>query len=417
MRCQSTPESLSNMLYDCSDVAVDGSRTCMVFCSGISAGMINCNATNGWDSFTCPSVYLTRSCGDNSDGQLGLGLTISSLNDAQGIVDKEFVSIQAVGAGGTALTKDNKVYGWGRMGSYSNSPILLLSPTEPVTKLVCGYSACGFITNGEVYTWGYNNHGQLMDGTKTETTAPSKALLLNHPTTGVAPVVVDLFTSTNSFYMKADDNRILCSGASGSGQCDGGVTTSADTYQRWWSTSFIPDEITSLEGKHYNFLAITASKNVYSLGSNYDGGMCQLAGSSATTPYQVTHSDIDGHAISAVSGRYNSGIVTDTGKVFTCGIGGGLGTGLGSADSSEPVDVTSAFPEVITTVSGSEHYKTASLFHGANTDVYVVDSLTKICKTSFTLGVPQVVLENFKKRPIVEARVGTAFAIAIFEDN
>ena len=61
--------------------------------------------------FSLHASDLTRSCGDNSDGQLGLGLTISSLNDAQGIVDKEFVSIQAVGAGGTALTKGEGVNG------------------------------------------------------------------------------------------------------------------------------------------------------------------------------------------------------------------------------------------------------------------------------------------------------------------
>ena len=42
---------------------------------------------------------------------------------------------------------------------------------------------------------------------------------------------------------------------------------------------------------YFLILICQASKNVYSLGSNYDGGMCQLAGSSATTPYQVCKLD------------------------------------------------------------------------------------------------------------------------------
>lgn len=84
-----------------------------------------------------------------------------------------------------ALTTDGKVYAWGnnyfgQLGTGGlkslNQPRLLDSlDGEKIVDISCGDNFSGAVTqNGDLYTWGFGNEGQLGHGDKSDQLLPRK---------------------------------------------------------------------------------------------------------------------------------------------------------------------------------------------------------------------------------------------------
>lgn len=87
-----------------------------------------------------------------------------------------------------------------------------------ITKLALGqYHSCALTSDGAVWCWGYNNYGQLGDGTTTMRTVPK-----------VVPGLVgitEIAGSWDSVCAQKGDGTVLCWGWNGSGNLGEGTTT------------------------------------------------------------------------------------------------------------------------------------------------------------------------------------------------
>jgi alpha-tubulin suppressor-like RCC1 family protein len=128
-----------------------------------------------------------RCWGFNDGGQLGNNTGYSSfatpqvvLNDAGNRPLKNVIAIAVGGDTSCALLATHQVRCWGANGSgqagtglpgNAQLPKLVRNPAgtgplQNVTQISVGWSTtCARLSNGQVRCWGYNNHGQVGDGT------------------------------------------------------------------------------------------------------------------------------------------------------------------------------------------------------------------------------------------------------------
>ena len=131
------------------------------------------------------SLYMW---GNNGCGQLGDGTT-----DNKTRPHRVASNIQSVKLGSnyiTAISKDGGLYTWGdnhngQLGNGttidSSSPIKIMN--DVVDCAGAGGGGCHTIAlkkDGTVYTWGWNYHGQLGDGTTTDRTSPVAIQIYDH---------------------------------------------------------------------------------------------------------------------------------------------------------------------------------------------------------------------------------------------
>jgi alpha-tubulin suppressor-like RCC1 family protein len=145
--------------------------------------------------------------GDNSSGQLGTsaGQTYTSFSSTP--VQVSGLSDVAAVAGGVgyslALRRDGTVWTWGRY-RYADRELQVVGPMgseaapqrvgelEGVTVIAAGgVHGLALAADGSVWGWGWNNSGQLGDGTRWDTAEPVRVNALH----GVRAIAAGLFHS------------------------------------------------------------------------------------------------------------------------------------------------------------------------------------------------------------------------------
>lgn len=139
-----------------------------------------------------PTGSVAIAWGDNSKGQVGIGLTntpismpVAVRNDG-GLAGKSIVMLAGGGNHTVALSVDGNVYTWGRNNSGqlgngtrsvsppfgSNAPVAVNLSGAMAGKAIISVAAgadfsAALSTEGQVFVWGENNSGQLGNGTVT----------------------------------------------------------------------------------------------------------------------------------------------------------------------------------------------------------------------------------------------------------
>ena len=158
------------------------SPAAITLASGVTATAI---AGGGAYSLAIGSNGKVYAWGFNSDGQLGNGTTTSSSTPVA-ITLASGVTATAIAAGAyhsLAIGSDGKVYSWGYNGggelgngttTSSSTPmaITLASGVTPRTIAAGTSHSLAIGSNGTVYAWGFNNNGQLGNGTTTMSLTP-----------------------------------------------------------------------------------------------------------------------------------------------------------------------------------------------------------------------------------------------------
>ena len=233
--------------------------------------------------------------GDNTYDQLGNGSTITGTATPVVVSLPTGVSPTAIAAGSAhnlVIGSDNKLYAWGnnlygQLGNGTNisstTPIVINLPNgaTPVAIKAGLFHSMAIGSDGKLYAWGYNNAGQLGNGTTG--TNSSIPVLVNLP----AGVVATNISGGGYFSLAyGSDGKFYAWGDNGYGEYGNGTTTSSSTPVAVSSLSgMTPSTIAT--GWFYS-MAIGQDGKLYSWGYNNEGELGNGSTTFRNTPGLVS---------------------------------------------------------------------------------------------------------------------------------
>lgn len=205
---KSSPTQVTSLGTTVADIAVGASYTC----ARKTEGSLWC-----W--------------GNNSYGQLGDGTTASKSSPVQVTALGPEVAEVALGTSHTCARKnDGSLWCWGfnNAGQLGDGTVISKSSPAQIAPGIAGVAAGGFYTcatksDGSLWCWGANGSGQLGDATTVDKPSPVQVSALG---SDVAQLVAG---NDHACVTKNGDGSLWCWGANGSGQVGDGTTDSPVT--------------------------------------------------------------------------------------------------------------------------------------------------------------------------------------------
>jgi alpha-tubulin suppressor-like RCC1 family protein len=263
----------------------------------------------------------------------------------------------SVGAGGhvCALTAQGGVKCWGlningQLGNgtttSSSTPVDVLGLTSGVAAIAAGYlHSCALTIAGAVKCWGINDTGQLGNGTLTNSSTPVDVVGLG---SGVA--AVDANGAGSCAITSA--GGLKCWGANDHGQLGNGTTTNSSTPV---DVSGLTSGVIAVNGGGSHTCALVTGGTVMCWGPNQYGELGNGKTTDSSVPVSVV--GLKGVLAVATGGYYQTCALTAAGGVKCWGynIYGAVGDGT-TENRSTPVDVHGLSSGVIAITShGAEH--------------------------------------------------------------
>jgi alpha-tubulin suppressor-like RCC1 family protein len=173
------------------------------------------------------SSGVVKECGDNAEGQLGDG----TLED-------------------------------------SDTPMVVIGlPKSPVVAISAGdFASTALTEDGEVWDWGSNTHGQLGNGTTTDSDVPVPVML---PDPATFVYQGGALASNGQSLAILSDGTIWGWGSDSNGQLGNGVTRR--TVAIPVRASELPDDVVAVATAGTGSVALTADGDVLGFGGNYEG--------------------------------------------------------------------------------------------------------------------------------------------------
>ena len=316
---------------------------------GVAAGFTYTKAVaGGYHVLAVGSDGIVYSWGANDHGQLGDGTTASRSKPqpVKGADGQPFKAVQ-VSAGAydsAAIDQQGRVYIWGSENNnytaYSTSklaPTLAKDPRGSGLGLHAAQVSLGwsFImakdTDGSLYTWGYDNYGQLGNGAATgeysTTYAADPAPVPDPGDTSKAFKAAQISAGANHALAISQDGTAWAWGYNDHGQLGDGTTTSrpspkqitdptnsSQAFQAVWISA----------GVHHS-LAVNQSDAAWAWGWNTDGQLGNGATSDQPTPTRVSSPAGQGKAdggltaARANAGRNHSLAIGQDGNAYAWG--------------------------------------------------------------------------------------------------
>lgn len=258
--------------------------------------------------------------GFNGNGSLGVGDAESTLEPKRiDVLCKKEIADIAYGMGPHILivTGEGDLYSWGH-GGYGQlghsegdkcTPVMVIMPTPTkVCKVACGsYHSLAITVDGELYSWGSNNCGQLGNGPNNQ---PTPRRITGH-LVSANKKVVSMSCGQSFSIALTEDGELYSWGYNGNGQLGLGSSSNQQSPQR----------VNGLQGKFIkkiacgmaHVLALTDTGTLYSWGANSYGqlGIGSTLNIAVPTEVQAEErwADIAGHHYTHISAA-----VTVTGK-------------------------------------------------------------------------------------------------------
>ena len=286
--------------------------------------------------------------GYNQRGELGNGTTTDSLwpvrvRASSGTLPP-FTAIAAGGASGYALDKDGNVWAWGDNnsgelgnGTTTNSPwpvrVRASSGTLPPFTAIAAGNRNGYALdeNGNVWAWGYNNSGQLGNGTTTNSPWPVRV----QASSGTLPPFAAIAAGSSTGYALDRDGGIWDWGDNYYGQLGNGTTTHSSWPVRVQGT--LPPSTAIAAGDSAAY-ALDEAGSIRAWGANNRGQLGNGTKTDSRWPVQVQASSGTLPPFTAVTGGHEMAFALDEdGRVWSWGdnVFGGLGNGT-TDDSMRP---------------------------------------------------------------------------------
>lgn len=263
------------------------SRSTPVDVTGLGSGV---TAIAAGDGHTCAlTTGRGLKCwGSNDSGQLGDGTTTNRYTpvDVTGLG----IGVTAIAAGQAhmcALTTTGvKCWGDNYFGELGDGTTTMRLTPADVTGLGIGLTAitaglhhtCGVTTDGGVKCWGDNYYGQLGDGTTTSSYTPSDVTGLGSGVTAVAGGGYHTCALTTG-------GGVKCWGWNNYGQLGDGTTTSRYTPS---DVTGLGSGVTEIATDLYHTCALNTGGGVKCWGVNYDGELGDGTITNRIAPVAVT---------------------------------------------------------------------------------------------------------------------------------
>jgi len=311
------------------------------------------HALSAGNSYTCALTAAggVKCWGHNFDGKLGDGTTTQRTTpvDVTGLTS----GVAAVAAGGEsacALTSAGGVKCWGDNGSGQLGDGTTAQRTTPVdvTGLTSGVAAvaatCALTAAGGLKCWGNNSRGQLGDGTTAQRTTPVDVTGL---TSGVAAVAAG-GPHTCALTIAGG---VKCWGYNERGQLGDGTTTQRNTPV---DVTGLTSGVAAVAEGDSHTCALTIAGGVKCWGYNAFGELGDGTTTDRTTPVDVTGLT-SGVAAVAAGSHYTCALTTAGGvKCWGSNERGRLGDGT-TTDRTTPIDVTGLTSGVAAVAAGLLH--------------------------------------------------------------
>jgi alpha-tubulin suppressor-like RCC1 family protein len=311
--------------------------------------------------------------GQNSYGQLGngTGTTLTTPTDITGhfnLIAGETITRVSLGfSHSSAITSEGRLFTWGfnnygQLGdgttTYKLNPTDImgrfsLGSDETIVSISLGHSHSIAITSeGRLFTWGWNQYGQVGDGTTTDRYTPTEITSQFISYTGETITGVSLAGSLSSAI--TSEGRLFIWGQNDYGQLGDGTTSSSSVPKHIVSErlnilqSLLPvtEEIAKYNNSSPSAVLMTSGR-LFTAGHNQYGNLGD--GTTINTKHYVEitdnfHLGENEYIIDITSS--NNGVLTSNGRIFTWGRNNEGQLGTGSKDFEphpNPIDITSNF--------------------------------------------------------------------------
>ncbi|HEW98585.1 MAG: RCC1 repeat- and reductase domain-containing protein [Candidatus Parabeggiatoa sp. nov. 3] len=242
-----------------------------------------------------------------------------------------------------ALESDGTLWAWGynRHGELGDGATTKRSaPVQVKISKVVSIAAgdnhsLAVKKEGTVWTWGYNRYGQLGDGTITMRSAPAKVNSLSD--------VVKIAAGSSHSLALTSDGTLWAWGYNKNGELGDGTSQ-----KKLEPVQIKIDEVIDISAGQNHTIALKSDGSVWTWGHNAHGELGNATTEKSTTPGEINIYDVA--AIAA--GGYHSLALKNDGSVWTWGYNGygQLGDGTTSTQSSVPVQVD--ISDVVTVTAG-----------------------------------------------------------------
>ena len=332
-------------------------RTTPVDVSGLTTG-VRAISSGGTSTCALTTANGVKCWGENFYGQLGDGTTDDSTApvDVSGLT----AGVAAISVGGghaCALTDSGgvKCWGWNDKGQLGDNthigrtqPVDVAGLASAVAKVSAGSQhTCAVTTSGGVKCWGRNFEGQLGDGSKTDSSTPIDV-------SGLGSGISDLNAGHFHNCALTDGGGVKCWGWNDKGQLGDGTTTDRTTPV---DVDGLSSGIADVRAGDSHSCALTTAGNMKCWGDNGDGQLGNDTTTNSTTPTDVLMGVDSLASIKTVgAGGSHTCATTKAGGVQCWGgnLRGQLGDGT-TISRTLPVNVTDLSSGVAAVSAGGSH--------------------------------------------------------------
>ncbi len=280
--------------------------------------------------------------GDNALGQLGIGSNTSSSVPVQVTgLPEPVIQLMARGYHTCAVLADESLWCWGynnngQLGDGTtvsrNLPVPVTGMDHDVAYVAAGiYHTCAILKTGALHCWGLNTYGQVGDGTLTQRLTPVQVTF-----SGTTSPVAVVDGGVHHSCAVLADGTMWCWGRNHWGQLGNGTTTD----------SALPVQVPSLSGittavsmESYFTCAVQTGGTLWCWGYNADGVLGNGTPDSVPHPVPSAVVGLPAGAVQVATGFYAACALLDDNAVWCWGRNntfGQLGDGT-MANSAIPV--------------------------------------------------------------------------------
>lgn len=304
----------------------------------VTARTLAVAVVDGGANFTCglDGTGKAYCWGVNPVGQLGNNSTTNSsvpvaVSTSGVLGGKTLTAISSGAAHGCALADNGKVYCWGfnnygqlGNGTTTNSSVPVAVDTTGVLagKTITDVSAGGYhvcvLAGGAVYCWGYNVAGQLGNGTTTNSSVPvavnSAGVLAGKTITGIA-------AGYNHTCARDSDGKAYCWGSGTLGSLGNNTTTNSSVPVAVTTTGVLNGKALSVLSSGEGHTCGLDAGSAFCWGYNNVGQLGDNTTANSAVPVAVnTATVLSGRRLVDVSaGSYHTCAVDDAGLAFCWG--------------------------------------------------------------------------------------------------